>query len=180
MTSPSASHSAIGLRPIGLKEANAAVARWHKHHGPVVQHRWSIGAFVDGNLCGVGIVERPKACGLATDHTIEVTRLAIDGTPHAASRILGHIRRDALSCGFRRLVSYTRIDEAGTCYRASGWWPTAIVKGREWAGVNKPNRWLPGVYVASSEIIDRVRWECGPDAAPELELLRHLGRRRRA
>lgn len=66
--------------------------------------------------------------------------------------------------GIRRLISYTRVDEAGTCYRAAGWVAVEIVKGGAWVN-NTSGRWLPGLYVPSTEIVDRVRWEIGPDAA---------------
>lgn len=165
----------IGTRPIGLTEANAFVARWHSHHDPVVQHRWSLGAYADGRLAAVVIVEEPKAAALRG--ALEVTRLATDRTPHVASKLLGRVRRDAIETGWRRLVSYTRIDEDGKCYRAAGWWPVALVKGREWTTGNKATRWLPGFYEPSTEIVDRVRWETGPDALPELAELAHLGRR---
>lgn len=165
----------IGVRPIGLTEANEAVHRWHRHHGPVVQHRWSYGAFVDGALVGVVIVENPKAAGLRD--CIEVTRLATDGTKHAATKLLARARADALSTGWQRVVSYTRADERGTCYRAAGWWPTAIVKARDWTSGNKRTRWLPGMYQPTTEIIDRVRWETGPDAQPERQDLANMGRR---
>lgn len=165
----------IGVRPIGLTEANDAVRRWHRHHGPVVQHRWSCGAFVDGVFVGVVIVENPKAAALRD--CVEVTRLATDGTKHAATKLLARVRADALSTGWRRMVSYTRIDERGTCYRAAGWWPTARVTGREWTSGNKRNRWLPGIYQPTTEVVDRIRWETGPDALPECPELSQLGRR---
>lgn len=167
----------LGTRPIGLTEANAAVRAWHRHHKSVVQHKWSVGVFDAGRLCAVAIVEAPKAPRLAADGALEVTRLATDCTQHAATKALARVTRDALSTGYRRLISYTRVDEPGTCYRAAGWRPTAKVSGRAWAGANKPGRWLPGLYEPSTEIIDRVRWEVGPDAAPEHDDLRHLGRR---
>lgn len=28
-----------------------------------------------------------------------------------------------------------------------------------WDGGNKADRWLPGLYVPTTEIVDRVRWE---------------------
>lgn len=166
----------IGLRPIGLKQANAFVARWHNHHDPVVQCRWSMGAFVEGLLVAVAIIEDPKAAALRG--ALEVSRLATDRAPHAASKLLGRVTRDSLDTGWRRLISYTRADEEGRCYRAAGWWPTAEVDGRAWITGNKATRWLPGMYEPSTEIVDRVRWECGPDALPELPALAHLGRRR--
>lgn len=148
----------IELRPLTLREANAAVARWHSHHKPVRGCRFCIGAFVDGVLVGAAIVGRPVAQVLDDGLSFEVTRLCTDRHPHVASRLLGATWRAARAMGCRRLVSYTRKDEAGTCYRAAGWQP-AEVPGRPWTTGNKQNRWLPGLYEPSSEIVDRVRWE---------------------
>lgn len=52
--------------PLTLKQANQLVGLWHRHHGLVVGHRWSIGVEVDGGdlgwlLVGAAIVGRPKA-----------------------------------------------------------------------------------------------------------------------
>ncbi|MCZ2441486.1 MAG: hypothetical protein LC119_15130 [Burkholderiales bacterium] len=57
------------------------------------------------------------------------------------------------------------ITAAGTCYRAAGWVPVALVKVRLDDGGNRALRWLPGLRAPSTETIDRVRWEIGPDAA---------------
>ena len=45
--------------PMTLKEANAFVEQHHRHHKPVVGHKFSIGC-TDGNeIVGVAIVGRP-------------------------------------------------------------------------------------------------------------------------
>lgn len=150
------------LLPCSHADARAAVARWHSHHKPQVGERIAIGAHVDGALVAVVVVGRPVAPSLAADPACEeVTRLAVGpDAPHCtASLLLGAAWRSRAACGIRRLISYTRIDEAGTCYRAAGWVPTAIGVGREWTSGNKSARWLPGLYVPSSEVVDRVRWE---------------------
>ena len=168
----------IGLCPIGKTAANGAVALWHRHHKPVLQLIWAEGAFVGGALVGVAIVECPRAKALMKAGALEVTRLATDGrTPHVATRLLGRVAQDAEGRGCGRLVSYMRADERGTCYRAAGWRPVAVVKGEEWEHGNKQLRWLPGMYEPSTEIVDRVRWEIGRGAMPELDSLRTLGRR---
>ena len=46
----------LELVPISLKEANAYVERYHRHHKPVVGHKFSIAAAVDGEIVGVGWV----------------------------------------------------------------------------------------------------------------------------
>jgi len=173
----------IVIRHIDRAAANDAVTRWHRHHKPVRAAYFQAGAYrttdVDpsGELVGVAIVGRPNAPALCTSGTVaEVLRVATPGGPiaeHAASKLLGACWSAARGLGFRRLVSYTRADEAGTSYRAAGWRRTARVKGREWAGENKPGRWLEldgvSLFEATTETIDRVRWEIGPDAAPALD-----------
>lgn len=42
----------LELVPISLKEANAYVERYHRHHKPVVGHKFSIAAAVDGEIVG--------------------------------------------------------------------------------------------------------------------------------
>jgi len=156
-------HSRIELRPSTIREANAAVARWHRHHRPVVAARFSVAAYVDGELEGVVIVESPKARALNDGYTFEVSRLCTkpSACANVASRLLGAAWRASKAMGVRRLVSYTRTDEQGACYRVAGWRPTGTTKGMPWTGGNKRTRWLPGIYEPSTEIVDRTRWEIG-------------------
>jgi hypothetical protein len=156
----------VRLRPLTLAEANDIVRRWHRHHDPVLNCIVRIGAEIDGALVGCVIVERPKAAALCNGTTYEVTRLCCDGAHrNTGSALLGAAWGAMRSMGCRRLVSYTRVDEDGTCYRAAGWLAVALVDGRGWNTGNKADRWLPGLYEPSTEIVDRVRWEIGPDAA---------------
>lgn len=116
---------------------------------------------------GAVVVELPRAPDLCNGITYEVTRLSCVGgetSKHAASMLLGAAWATMRAQGVSRLVSYTRVDEDGTCYRAAGWVPTFIGRGRAWDTGNKADRWLPGLYEPTSEIIDRVRWEIGPGA----------------
>lgn len=158
----------IELRPVTRTDAQAAVRNWHSHHKPHLGELWAVGAFVDGEMVGVVVVGRPVAPVLQAQGCLEVTRLAVNGYRNAASRLLGAAWGAAKAMGCRRLISYTRIDEEGTCYHAAGWRQTATVKGRGWTSGNKSDRWLPGFYQPTTEIIDRVRWEIGPDALPAL------------
>jgi hypothetical protein len=162
----------ISLRPATRAEAREAVRDWHSHHRPHVGEVLAIGAFDGERLCGVVVWGRPSARLLSEQGAYEVTRLAVGpDAPHCtASRLLGAVWRAAKACGVRRLVSYTRVDDVGTCYRAAGWVPTAVVRGQAWTHGGKATRWLPGLYVPSSEVIDRVRWEIGPAAMPAIRL----------
>lgn len=69
-----------------LKEANAFVERLHRHHKPVVGHRFSIKVVDDdGETLGVCIVGRPVSRHYDHTKVLEVTRLCTDGTPNAHS-----------------------------------------------------------------------------------------------
>lgn len=150
----------IELRPMSLKGANEAVTAWHRHHKPVVGHRFSVGAFIGSDLVGVIICGRPVAQALDDGLTYEVTRMSCrGGDKNVGTRLLGSIGRACDALGYVRGISYTRADELGHVYRAAGWVATATVEGKPWTGGNKADRWLPGLYVPSTEIVDRVRWE---------------------
>lgn len=151
--------TALALRPLDRDAANMLVRRWHSHHKPVRRHRFAIGCLRGDDLCGAAIVGNPIAKGLQDGFTFEVLRLVTDRTRMAASKLLAASWRCARSMGVRRMVSYLREDEIGTCYRAVGWRQVADVNGREWTSGHASQRWLPGLYEPSTEIVDRVRWE---------------------
>lgn len=157
----------LTLRPCSRADAQKAVAQWHRHHRPHVGELFACRACLDGVTVAVCVVGRPVAPSLDTGGTWEVTRLAVGpDAPHCtASKLLGCAWKIARAYDLRRLISYTRVDEDGTCYRAAGWVATTIGRGRPHTTGNRANRWLPGMYDPTSEIIDRVRWEIGPDAA---------------
>ena len=137
------------------------VAAWHSHHKPVRSHRFALQARDDSAQLGVVIVGNPVAPALCDGTTFEVLRLCTNGHRNAASFLLGAAWRACSAMGVLRLVSYTRADENGTCYAAAGWRVAAKVRGRPWNTGNKKDRWLPGLYVPTTEICDRIRWERG-------------------
>ena len=70
---------------------------------------------------------------------------------NAASMLYGWCAREAQRRGWRKIITYTRADEAGTSLRAAGWTQEAKVRGRGWHGRKRArsntNTW-----------IDKVRW----------------------
>lgn len=63
---------------------------------------------------------RPVSRHLDDRQTLEVTRVATDGTPNACSMLLGAAVRAARAIGYRRVLSYTLKTEPGTSLRAAG------------------------------------------------------------
>lgn len=159
---------ALRVRPVKRAAARAFVAAHHSHHRAHVAERIALGAYVASELVGVVVLGRPHALPLDDDETWEVTRhcCGLRAPRYAASRLLGHATRVGLAAGLTLLVSYTRIDERGSCYLAANWIPVAITSGRPHDTGNRALRWLPGLEEAfrTTDVIDRVRWEIGPRA----------------
>lgn len=130
------------LLPLELSEANALVAKWHRHHKPVQGHRFSLGAVSDGELIGAIIVGRPVArFGGDPSEVVEVTRCVTDGTQNACSFLYGAAARAAHALGYRRIQTYTLDSETGTSLRASGWKYEGVFGGGQWIHTDgKPRR----------------------------------------
>ena len=69
---------------VKLADANEFVARLHRHHKPVVGHLFSLGAVLGSTLVGVAIVGRPVSRRMDDGMTLEVTRVATNGTANAS------------------------------------------------------------------------------------------------
>lgn len=107
--------------PLTLKQANAAVAEWHRHHKPTRGHRFSIGASLGDVLVGVCIVGRPVARNTDPYSVCEVTRLATVGTWNACSMLYAASARAARAMGFRQIQTFILETESGTSLLAAGW-----------------------------------------------------------
>src|ERR1700734_1687030 len=99
--------SGLELIHIELSEANAFVERHHRHHKPVIGHRFSIGVLQGDVVVGVAIIGRPVARMMDDGLTLEVNRVATDGTKNACSILYGAARRACFALGYKRLVTYT-------------------------------------------------------------------------
>lgn len=143
----------LTIVPMELVDANAYVALHHRHHLPVVGHRFSVGVTDEhGTLRGVAIVGRPVARAADGGWTLEVTRLATDGCPNACSALYGAAWRAARALGYRKVITYTLASEPGTSLRAAGWRVVGEVKGRSWDCPSRPR-------VDRHPTTDKFRWE---------------------
>lgn len=128
----------LKLTSVSLKEANAFVALNHRHHKPVVGHKFSIGCTENGQLVGVAIVGRPVSRYLDDGLTLEVNRLCTDGTYNACSFLYGSAARAAKALGYQKIITYILDTENGTSLRAAGWNCAGLAGGKEWTGKRKP------------------------------------------
>jgi len=127
----------LSVVPISLDEANAFVFEHHRHHAPVVGHKFSIGVASDGRIVGVAIVGRPVARGNDNGWTLEVSRCCTDGSRNACSMLYGSAWRAAKAMGYRRLITYTLAEEGGSSVQGAGWRLVGERGGGNW---NTPSR----------------------------------------
>lgn len=128
----------MNIVPCELDEANAFVAQTHRHHRPVIGHKFSIALAECEKVVGVAIVGRPVARMLNDGFTLEVTRLATDGTKNACSKLYAAAWRTAREMGYKRLVTYILDTESGTSLRAAGWRCVGQAGGGSWSRGNRP------------------------------------------
>lgn len=129
--------------PVELAEANAFISKHHRHHAPVIGHRFSVGAVDDaGQLRAVAVIGRPVARLAGHPRSvIEVARLASDGTPNACSILYAAAARAAKALGFERIQTYILAEELGTTLKASGWTSQGEAGGGQWVHTDgRPRR----------------------------------------
>jgi hypothetical protein len=158
----------LTIVPCTLEEANAYVRAWHRHHRAVRGHRFSLAVAtqdaegepdltrdVSGDtlvIVGVAIVGRPVARQLDDGWTLEVTRVATDGTKNAASALYGAARRATFALGYKRLVTYTLPSESGASLRAAGYRCLGEAGGGSWSRESRPR-------VDTHPTQRKLRWE---------------------
>ncbi len=145
----------LSLCPVKHSEALAYVAAHHRHSVPPAGMVFAVGAAIGESLEGVAIVGRPVARGLQDGWTLEVLRLTTPeggGLPNVCSFLYAASWRATRALGYRRLVTYTRQDEAGTSLTAAGWRVVGEVRARSWDTPTRPRD-------DRDERVPRFRWE---------------------
>lgn len=152
----------IKVVPLTLPVANAFISAHHRHHAalPGGFAWWAVGAVADGRLVGVATAGRPTNRNNDDGQTVEVQRVATDGTPNACSALYGACQRAARGIGAARIITYTLDSETGASLRAVGW-------QREADGIRSWWTHQGGVAKGRSPAVDRphmsvgkVRWVC--------------------
>ena len=128
----------LQLCPMSLEDANAFVEKVHRHHKPVIGHKFSLGATLAEKLVGVAIVGRPVSRMRDDGWTLEVSRLATDGTRNACSFLYGASARAAFALGFKRIGTYILASEHGGTLKASGWRLIGEAGGGSWSRTDRP------------------------------------------
>jgi hypothetical protein len=127
----------LELQPITYEEACEFIRLHHRHHLPPQGWKFGIAVNDGAKVVGVITVGRPVARMLDNGWTLEVTRCCTDGTRNAASMLYGAAWRAAKAMGYRRLITYTLVEEPGTSLKAAGWKAIGEIRGHSW---NMPGR----------------------------------------
>ena len=146
--------SDLQLVPVSFEHACQFVADWHRHHRPPQGHKYSIGVADGTTLVGVAIVGRPVARHFDDGRTLEVTRVATDGTPNANSMLYAAAWKAASALGYRRLITYTQVGESGSSLRGVDWRVVAQRPARPgWTCPSRPRE------LRGTENVQRFLWE---------------------
>jgi hypothetical protein len=120
------------IRPCELKDANIFIAKHHRHHKPVVGHRFSISCWTETEQVGVAVVGRPVARKTNQRTVVEVTRLCTDGTPGACSALYAAAARAAKAIGYEKIQTFILESETGVSLKAAGWAYEQESAGGDW------------------------------------------------
>jgi hypothetical protein len=144
----------LTLCPLTLREAHAFVAAHHRHHQPSRGGKFAIGVASGEAIVGVVVVGRPVSRELqAGGYTAEVTRLAVlPEARNACSLLYAAAWRAARAMGYRRLVTYTLLEESGASLRGAGWRCLGEAGGGSWSRPSRPR-------VDEHPLQVKIRWE---------------------
>lgn len=145
----------LSITPIDFAEANAFVAKYHRHHKPMPGCKFCVAVSDEtGTVRGVAMVGRPVARNSDNGYTLEVNRVCTDGARNACSMLYGAAWRVAKALGYRRLITYTLPVEGGASIRAAGWKLLGERGGGNW---NVPSR--PRIDTAEMLRGQKLLWE---------------------
>ena len=143
---------ALEIVPISFGEACAFITEHHRHHKPPRGMKLCLAVARDGEICGVATVGRPVARNLDDGWTLEVNRLATDGTRNACSMLYSAAWRAVRALGYRKLITYTLADEGGASLRAANWTLIGKTTGGGWDRKQRPR-------VDLHPLQAKLRWE---------------------
>lgn len=131
--------SKLTIIPYLLDDANHFIKQYHRHHGPVVGHKFALAVIDEKHkIRGVTTVGRPVSRVLDDGLTLEVTRLCTDGCPNACSALYAAAWRTTRSLGYKRLITYILATEKGSSLKGAGWKLLGSAGGGRWNSKNRP------------------------------------------
>lgn len=146
----------LKITPIDFKSAKQFVALHHRHNSAPQGHKFSIAIEAGGARIGVAMASIPRAIHQNDWETLEVIRCCVDERfRNACSKMYAAVIRIAKAMGYKRLLTYTLVDEPGSSLLAVGFSKEGIVKckGYGWDSPSRPRK-KPERYPEG----DKFRW----------------------
>lgn len=126
------------LYPISFRDACEFVKTHHRHLRPPQGHKFSISCVNNGHVVGVCIVGRPVSRHLDNGVTLEIRRVATDGTKNACSFLYAAAWRTARNLGYKKLITYILSSENGKSLYAADFKCVGEAGGGNWHSENRP------------------------------------------
>ncbi len=111
--------------PTYIEEANAFIAKYHRHSLPTVGGKFAVAAIHRSKVAGVAVAGRPVVRRLDDGKTARVAIIA---------RLLG----------YTKVITYTLEEESGASHRAVGGRVACQVRAREWSAPSRRRKSQPG------------------------------------
>lgn len=159
----------LNVRPIYKDEANDFVDSFHRHNERCDNASFAVSLReADGTVVGVAVLGRPASPQVDDGVTLEIKRVCIkEGIKNGNSMLYGASQRIAKALGYRRVLTYTLLEESGVSLRASGFIITYT--SPEDYRMNEALRWPDRKHRPRKKAYPegrKVRWEVRFDALP--------------
>ncbi len=132
----------LSVKQINQKDAKAFIDANHRHHP--APRGWKFGLGISDLVSVVGViwVGRPNARKLDDGTVLEVTRLCLlkGCVKNVPSMLYGKAARIAKELGYKRIITYTLLDEEGFSLKASGWEYEGVFGGDSWSRPSRPRK----------------------------------------
>lgn len=133
----------LDVRPITFRQACDFITEHHRHHGPTVGCKFSVGLFDGENMVGCAVCGRPVSRYLDDGLTCEINRLCTDGTRNACSILYGACCRVAKAMGYKKIITYILQSENGASLKASNFSCDGEAGGVHWTGERNRGQDIP-------------------------------------
>lgn len=97
----------LELQPVSQREAFTWIDDVHSTHDAPPGAKFCIAVNDGSDIVGILTAGRPVSRHQQDGWTLEVTRVATDGHPNAASKLYGAALRAAWPLGYKRVITYT-------------------------------------------------------------------------
>ena len=119
--------------PITFRQACDFINEHHRHHVAPQGIKFALGISNGQKLVGVLTAGRPVSRHRDDGHTLEITRVCVNGAyVHLCSKLYAGARRIAREMGYTSLITYTLDEETGSSVRAAGFMFMGKSVGGSW------------------------------------------------